>query len=157
MKRFFVLLIINIVLVMLQNSFFAELFGANSNPNLVLAFAFGLFFLDREDFYLMSGFLGGVLLDLFGFSIVGLSALVITGTLILFSYIRRYLFKGWLSNIVLVFVAQITYIALLSGSMSVTKPTFFSGISTMLISVVFYIITQNFGGYLGRPSSEYSS
>ena len=114
MKRFFSLLIINIFLVLLQNSFFSEIFGVALNPNLIVGFAFALFFLDREDLYLMSGFLGGILLDLFGFSIVGLSALVITGILILFNYIRRYLFKGWVSNIVLVILGQILYVTLLS-------------------------------------------
>jgi len=156
MKRFISLLGINLVLVLLQYSFFRELFGANYNPNLVLALAFTLFFLDQEDLYLMSGFIGGIVLDLFGFSIVGLSALVITGTLILFHYIRRYLFRGWLSNIVLVILGQIVYVTLLSGAFLVTRASLQSGVSTLLVAFLLYGIIRNYWGNLARIGTKYT-
>jgi hypothetical protein len=156
MKRFIILFALNIVLVLIQNSFLGELFGFSYSPNLVLALAYSLFFMDLNDLSLMSGFIGGLLLDLFGFSIVGLSALTITGTLVLFTYVKRYLFRGWTSNLVLVFLAQIVYINMLIGAGSLPRPVIISGLSTLVFSLGFYLLVQSFAGYLGKPGHEYS-
>ena len=115
MKKVLILLIVNIFLVLIQGSFLRELMGSAFMPNLVVAFAFAFFFADREDLALTSAFIGGLLQDLFGFSIVGISSLVIIGALIFFKFVKQYLFRGWMANFILVFLTQVLYVSVLLG------------------------------------------
>lgn len=155
MKKFLVITFVNILLVLLQSSFLRELVGPSNTPNLVLAFSFSLFFMDFEDMSLMSAFIGGLFLDFFGFSIVGLTPLIITGSLLLFTFVKRYLFRGWVSNVLLVFLAQIIYLGMISGVFSLNPPALYSATSTLLLSLVFYFINKSFSGFYGTSGYKF--
>lgn len=156
MKKFLIIVFVNILLVLLQTAFLRELVGASATPNLVLAFSFSLFFMDLENLSLMSAFVGGLLLDLFGFSIVGLTPLVITGSLVLVTFVKRYLFRGWISNLLLVFLAQLIYLGVISGAFSLDSTALYSSTTTLFLSLAFYLINQNFTWFFDQRGYRFS-
>lgn len=151
MKRFFAILFINLLLVLLQLSFFGELFGVGFLPNLVLALAISLVLNDSNDMALLSGFLGGLLLDLLGFNIVGVSSLSITvlsGILIL---IRRSVSKSWIVNIAYVIFAALIYDRAAGNSESFFSSSALSAsFVTLGVSVILYFAMRGILDYLKR-------
>lgn len=156
MKRVIFLIFINIVLVLFQSSMFSELFGVASNPNLVLAFAFALYFLDLDDMGIISAFIGGIWLDLFGFSIVGISSVTMVGSLLFFIYVKRYLFRGFASNIVSVIVSQSVYLLFLNGNVLNFSQYLKSGFYTTLSAIVIYYIFRKFSRYFFPSGYRFS-
>ena len=151
MKKVLILLIVNIFLVLIQGSFLRELMGSAFMPNLVVAFAFAFFFADREDLALTSAFIGGLLQDLFGFSIVGISSLVIIGALIFFKFVKQYLFRGWMANFILVFLTQVLYVSVLSGFSRPGGELLYTGISTLLFSIFLFLANEKVLSYFKKP------
>ena len=150
MRNFITLFSVNLILALLQSSFLRELVGVSFTPNLVIAFAASLFFMDLEDLSLMSALLGGIFLDFFGFSIVGLTPLIITGSLVLFTFVKKYLFRGWISNVVVVFLTQVVYMGLISGQFSSASSVLYSAFATFIFSIIFYFINQGFSEFYGE-------
>ena len=150
MKKVLILLIVNIFLVLIQGSFLRELMGSAFMPNLVVAFAFAFFFADREDLALTSAFIGGLLQDLFGFSIVGISSLVIIGALIFFKFVKQYLFRGWMANFILVFLTQVLYVSVLSGFSRPSGELLYTGISTLLFSILLFLANEKVLSYFKK-------
>lgn len=142
MRKFLILLIINIFLVLVQGSFLRELVGPALTPNLIIAFAFSLFFAEREDLALISAFMGGLLLDLLGFSIVGISPLLIIAGLIFYKFVKQYLFKGWFTNVALVFLTQIMYVNILSGFSQPKSELIYTGLSTLVFSILLLLANE---------------
>lgn len=147
---------INIILVLFQGSFLRELMGPELVPNLVLAFAYSLLFLGFEDISIMSIFIGGLFLDLFGFTIVGLSPLILTGGIILFRYIRKYLFRGFISNIVIVFLAELIHSFMILGLSHSFFSTWRLGLTTLIFGGIFFLINQKFKTFFGRAGYTFS-
>lgn len=104
MNKYFAILVINIILSLLQVSFFNEVFGAFINPNFVIAFAFSLLLLDEEDTSIYSAAVGGLLLDLVSFSTTGLFMLVYSVMLYILYLIRRYVFKNFWFQLIVIFI-----------------------------------------------------
>ncbi|MBT6401785.1 hypothetical protein HN803_08290 [candidate division WWE3 bacterium] len=156
MKKNLTVTFINIILVLIQGSFLRELMGPEIAPNLVIAFAYSLLFMGFEDISLTSIFMGGLFLDLFGFNIVGLSPLVLTGSLILFKYVKKYLFRGWLSNIVIVFLAELIYSFVIFGFSQGLFSTWRGALSTLIFSLIFYMLNQRFKNFFGRAGYSFN-
>lgn len=156
MKKVLTIILLNILLVLIQTSFLRELLGDFIAPNLVISFAYALLFMNFEDTSLMSIFIGGLLLDLFGFSIVGLSPLILTGTLILFRYIKKYLFRGWLSNLVLIFLAEAVYSNVILGFSQDFFSSWKVGISTLVFGLLFYFINLKFKDFFGKSGYTFT-
>ena len=150
MKKVLILLIINIFLVLVQGSFLRELVAAVLMPNLVIAFAFAFFFADREYLALTSAFIGGLLLDLFGFSIIGFSSLIIIASLIFFKFVKQYLFRGWVANLILVFLTQILYANILSGFSQTGHQLLYTGLTTLIFSILFLLINEKVLSYFKK-------
>ena len=110
MKKALLLLFINLILVLLQISFFGELLPSVYVPNLILSFSFAILFADLSDASYMSAFIGGLMLDLLTFGIIGVSSLTFVGFLFLFSFVRRYVSKNVLTNSLGVVVLQSIYV-----------------------------------------------
>ncbi len=150
MKKILILLVVNIFLVLIQVSFLRELVGPVLMPNLVIAFAFAFFFADREDLALTSAFIGGLLLDLFWFSIIGFSPLIIIASLIFFKFVKQYLFRGWVANLILVFLTQVIYSNILSGFSQTSQQSFYTGLTTLIFSILFLLINEKILSYFKK-------
>ncbi len=145
MKHYIFITLINIILVMIQISFFYRLFGRSLNPNLITALAFSLFFWGAYDKALFSALIGGIFLDLMGFGTVGLSAIILITCLLLAFYIKKYMFKGWTTQILNLFIASAIYSVLIGfHNFSFDIKTVFSGLLTVAISLIFYGVLRNY-------------
>ena len=157
MKKFFILFFVNLVLVLLQLSFFGELFSGSFVPNLVLALAFALAFSELADFGKMSALAGGLLLDLLGFNIIGFSPTVIISCLIIYDLIRRNVSKNVILSSFVVIISSLVYDKLLGIS-----PTFFApqAIKSALVTFaawgIFYLLTSNISTYLAKSGYKIS-
>lgn len=152
MKRVIAFIIINLILVLIQESFLGNLLGTFT-PNLVLAFAFSFLILNLDDIGFMNAFIGGVLLDLFGFETIGLSSLVFVGSLMMYFFIRKYLFRGWIFTIFSSFVVNILYLYVVSGFSASSRLLINSSASTALFAMFFFFSIRNLSGYF--DNSEY--
>lgn len=141
MRRYLHLFIVNLMLALLQTSFFAEFVGGGFNPNLVLAFAFGLLFVEKDSLSLISAFMGGLILDFLGFSPVGLSSLLFVLCLELVIFIRQHVFRGWILNFLSVYLTAIVF-GLFSAfpKIILVDGEFVGGIFTLVASFIFYLL-----------------
>ncbi|HLC93811.1 MAG TPA: hypothetical protein VJG85_02225 [Patescibacteria group bacterium] len=105
MKKYLVIFFVNIVLVLFQNSFLFVFLGGEANPNLILAFAFSLLLLDKSEEALFSAFVGGLLIDLLGFTMPGLSSLVFLLAIYIGLFIKKYLFKSWVLQLIVLMLS----------------------------------------------------
>lgn len=145
MKHYILIILINIILAIVQVSFFYRLFGRTLNPNLIAAFAFSFFFWGIYDKGFFSALIGGIFLDLMGFSSVGLSALILIMGLLLAFYIKKYIFKGWTTQILSLFITTISYSSLLGfPNFYFDLKTVISALITVVISLIFYWTFKSF-------------
>ena len=146
MKHYIFIILINIILGTLQISFFYRIFGGSLNPNLVAAFAFSLFFsgalafqAKRAERAYLSALVGGIFLDLMGFGTVGASSFILITCLLLAFYVKKYIFKGWATQILSLFITSIVYtVAIGLPNFYFDPKIIFSSIVTVVISVIFY-------------------
>jgi len=151
MKKALLLLFINLILVLLQISFFGELLPSVYVPNLILSFSFAILFADLSDASYMSAFIGGLMLDLLTFGIIGVSSLTFVGFLFLFSFVRRYVSKNVLTNSLGVVVLQSIYVWFILGFKAIgISKLLISGVVTLLAVFMFQFILKGFLDYLGR-------
>ncbi len=94
MKKYVIITGVNIVLTILQLSFFPEVLGVWYSPNLVLALSLALLFRDQLEAAMFCGFVGGLFLDFLSFTPAGLSSLTICASVFCVYLGRRYLFRG---------------------------------------------------------------
>lgn len=146
MKKILYLFLINLVLVLFQTSFFSEIFGINLNPNLILAFGFAFMFVNQEEEGRTSLLIGGILLDLLSFSTVGLSSLTMLVLFELSILVRKYLARGILTQLLVIFVSTILY-SVTTGikypHLAEYAPLLWLSFFTTLFSLVFYLIEDN--------------
>lgn len=146
MKKFGGLFFANLILVLIQQAFFGELFGLGYTPHIALALTFALFVTVEMETTLLSGLLCGVLTDLLGTGPVGLSAVFCVSYLLFVAYIKKRFIKGAVVNII-AFVAFSCLYDLLGSFSSVTVVFNVILVRALLglISLgVFYFIIQRF-------------
>ncbi|MBI2414240.1 hypothetical protein HYV31_00135 [candidate division WWE3 bacterium] len=144
MKNILILVFINLMLVLFQDSFLANLLTFDFVPTLLLALSFGFILSDKEDLSYKSAFIGGLLSDFLDFRIVGESSLILVVCLFLFSLFRRYVSKNIISNFVGVFVVNSIFLFLTASVSSISIYNYITnGILTFLTSVIFYFFIQS--------------
>ena len=157
MKKFLTIFFMNLVLVLLQLSFFGELFEGAFTPNLVLAFGFALTFGSLANSAKVSVLIGGLLLDLLGFNLVGHSSTVIIACMIMYDFIRRNVSKNVLLSAAAVFLSSLVYDKLLGMSPSLFfVQSQISALVTLAISGIFYFLINNVLTYLTRSGYGFS-
>lgn len=102
------------VFALIQVAFLPEFLIGARTPNLVMAFAFAVLIMDVQDDALLTAFIGGLFLDFLGFSVPGLSSLIMVGFLGVAFFVRKYVFRAWWSVGVLVFVSHFAYVLILN-------------------------------------------
>ena len=135
MKRAFTIVVINIILVLIQVSFFPALSNNLFIPNLILALSLTLFFLDKTSAAFISAFSGGLLLDLLATSVVGVSLIYIVGLVTGLSYTKRFLYKNTFVKMVLVFLSALLYLVVVT-SLNASFPRML--VASSLATLVFY-------------------
>ncbi len=148
MKKYIIIIATTLMLALLQLSFFSELLGNGLSPDLLLAFAFALLFLDLKEEAYFAGFIGGLFLDLLGFSIVGSSSVLYVCSLVLFSVIQRFVSKGWFTKA----LGFLLFSYLLSSLKSDVMPwTQLSGsILSLVVNTLFVSFVKKFMVYFRK-------
>jgi rod shape-determining protein MreD len=134
MRKYFIVTIVNIILIFLQESFLVELFGVAFNPNLVIALGFSLVLVDEDDLALFSVLIGGLFLDLLSTGIIGLSSLVLVLLLYMAIQARKTIYRGVFTQLIFVVITAIIYKILANYPPIVYERTlFYSGIYTSVL------------------------
>ncbi len=124
------------LLVLIQTSFLNVFFGPVLNPNLIIALPFALMLAGKSDYSLFSALIGGLLFDLQGHGLLGLSPLLMVTLLYAISYSRKYVFKGRLVQIILIFAAFVIYTVVLS---SYSPVVFLNALSTLIACLLLHL------------------
>jgi len=140
LKNILILTGITLLLVLLQGSLFQTLFGARYNPNLIIALSFTFFYAGKDELAQITGFVGGLFLDVLGFSIIGISPLLIVGFLLIFSFVRRHLTRGWVLNLFGVCASTFVYLVLVHGGASNLNFSYLSSLTTLVTSLILYVL-----------------
>lgn len=141
----------NLILSLLQTSFFGELVGNVFVPNLILAFSFALMFKDLKNLSLMSAFIGGLIIDFLSFNIVGISPLVLVGSLYIFSIVRRHLSKDWPVSFLVHSLSLFVYDLLLGNLKPIMYKKYLIFLVLMFgVSLLFYTLVVGVANYLRR-------
>lgn len=145
MKKILLLLFINFILALFQSSFFFEIFGSISAPNLILAFSISLIALNRTNTSLQSAFVGGLLLDLFTFNVIGSSSVLIIALIYISLYIQNYLFRGLYISILSLFVSSILYNLFITFNFNQNVfQLIYGGILTCIFGLIFFYINKTY-------------
>ncbi len=148
MKKYVILSMINIVLVLFQLSFFPKLVGNALAPNLVLAFAFTFLLYGGLGFALFTAFFGGLLVDLLSFSHIGVSPLILCLLLMLTKIVRKHLIRNDS------FFGAFVYLSFVLYAILVQFPKFEFGpgllMNSLASTVVFLIFSSAVGKYMKR-------
>ena len=142
MKRVLLLFVVNLVLVLIQTSLFLELFGARFNPNLVLAFALVLFAYNKTATALLSCLIGGVLIDLSGVGILGLTPFIFVILMLILSYARQHLFRSFILKIIASLVFPFVYSSVINfGNEVDIALAWLSSFTTLIAFLLLYTIS----------------
>lgn len=148
MKKYLTIVFTTLILALLQLSFFSELLGNGLAPDLLLAFCFALLFLGLKEEALFAGFVGGLFLDLLGFSIVGSSAVLYVASLVLYSVMERFVSRGWLTK-ALGFLFFSYMISSLKSDVVFAMQSFGS-LFSLFVNVLFTSMVKRIMSYFGR-------
>ena len=107
MRKIILLVILNIVFTLFQESFLLEFFGSVINPNLILCLGYAYFFANDTQGALISLLLGGFFIDMSGTGIVGITSVIMILVLLFSIFVRRSLFKGAGIQALLIIVATV--------------------------------------------------
>lgn len=141
MRKATVLIILNLILVIIQESFFLELFGPSLNISLILALAFGYFLSNQEKEALDSALFGGLVIDLVNPNIIGLSSLLFVVLLLIAGVIKRYFFKGFGFQLVVVVLSVCIYKLVISyPKIHFAQELVISGIMTFILSFMLHLL-----------------
>jgi rod shape-determining protein MreD len=140
-KKYIWLVFVIIILVLFQTSFFNVILGVELNPNLILAFAFSLLFINSVKEGMFAAFAGGVLLDLLGFSVIGLSAVLFILFLYIGVLITKYVFNNWFSQLAIVIFSALIYNIAINFDRAFITPSVLLGafITALLVLIFNYV------------------
>jgi rod shape-determining protein MreD len=143
MKKTLILLLINLILVLIQMAFLTELFNKTVVPNLILVL--GVYFLLKGDLVtgLKSVFIGGILIDALNYTHMGTSALILVAGLYLMSFIRKTIFKGFLSDSVIIILISYIYMQIMViKTAAFNVSSILGAVLTALISFVMFSLLK---------------
>ena len=153
-KRFLTVFILVFVLSITQTSFFNELLGITYNPNIVLALAFALLLADQFELSMFAGLIGGFLIDLTGFGVIGISSLSFVIVLLISHLIKRYVFKSFAFQMFVIFgLGLMLKLIAFKGGGGFWELNLVSVLLTILMTLIFYSVTQYL--ILREMKSEY--
>ena len=107
MKRITYVIVATMIISIFQTSFFYGILGASFNPSLVLAFTFSLLLMDEDELSMISAFVGGLFMDMLTFWVIGTYTLSFTMILYGLYLFRKYIFKNFTIQMVLIYFAFI--------------------------------------------------
>lgn len=94
MRKYLILFIASLILVLIQTSFFLEIFGPKINPNIVYALGFAFLFANKKKYAYRTALISGIMLDLLSFNTVGFSSLFMLISFHISKYIQGKILKG---------------------------------------------------------------
>jgi len=136
MKKVLFLTLVNLILIIFQDYFFIEFFGAGLIPNFVLSLSFAFLVLDLGEAALTSALLGGLIIDLFGIGIIGQNTLIFVLIILIANLLRTYISKMLILQIILLIIATVIY----KGSLSFA--VVYSGFLNVLLMFVFITLIK---------------
>ena len=147
MNRYLIILIANILLSLFQTSFLNELFGTYLNFNLILAFSFSFLLLDEDELSVFSAFTGGLMLDMLSLGFVGSYAMFLTISLYISYLVKRYIFKSFVFQLILVFIFSVLYKSFMfylngGGIVVINIYLLISHLGTTFFASVFYLLNS---------------
>lgn len=144
-KNFLFLLLINLILGLLQVNVFPEIVGNFLYVNFIFSLGFALLLLDRTQDAYMSILLGGLIVDLLGVDIIGLSTFVMMLLLVLTFYISRFFFRGRAFKMLLIFTSNVIFnFFVLQPHFSFNGQLFVSGTLNLIVVFITYLVLQMF-------------
>ncbi len=143
-KKYIGLTFLIITLVIFQTSFFSVFFTDGLNPALVISLIFAFFLLDRTNYALFSALVGGLTLDLLGFSLVGSSPLIFVSLVFASLLVRKYILKNLFSQSVLCVISFLIYTSIITYPNKLDFVTVIWGaILTLLCSYLISYLLSN--------------
>jgi rod shape-determining protein MreD len=145
-KNYLVITIFLFILVLFQTSFFSEIFGRFLNPNLVIALVFAYLVMDKAQEAFFSAFVGGLLLDISGNTIVGLSSLILVSIIIFTLLAKKLVQKGGILLTVILLIAFPVYTMIINyPNYIISLGLLIGALSTLLTGYIFYLIIRSVG------------
>jgi len=144
-KNFFVLLMINLMLGLLQINVFPEFVGKTFYINFIFSLGFALLLLDRTQDAYVSTLIGGLIVDMLGVDIIGLSTFIMLLLLVSTFYASRLFFRGKSFKMLLILIANMLFnFIVLHPHFSFNGQLFVSGILNLVVVFITYLILQMF-------------
>ncbi len=141
MRKYLFITIINLVIILLQESFSWEFFGQTMNPSFIIAISFAFLMIDDHPGALFSAFIGGLWLDLVGVGIVGLSSFALVLLLAVSLWIKKSMVGAIWFQATLIVGATIIFKLIISyPELIYSWKLFFSAVLSSIISLGFYYI-----------------
>jgi len=141
MRKYLFITVLNLIIILIQESFSWEFFGNALNPNFIIAICFAFIIIDDHQGALYSAFIGGLWLDLAGVGVVGLSSFTLVFLLALAIWVKRVLFKGTWFQVLMVIASTIIFKLVMNyPDLTYSWKLFFSGLLGALVSLGFYLI-----------------
>jgi cell shape-determining protein MreD len=151
MKKILILIVSNLILALMQLSFFPNLISVQIN--LVLALSMAFFMIGSNKASIQSAFVGGLILDLFGIDVIGISPLVFILFIMIFNFVRNHTFNSWYFNLFLVFLASISYTNVMSLPIILfNKNVIIEGIGSTIVCGLFYLFLLRYRGLIESSS-----
>lgn len=145
-KDYLIITFIIFILALFQTSFFAEVFGNSLNPNLILVLVFAFLFMDKTQEALFSTFVGGLLLDTLGNSIMGLSSLLLVCAVLLTLFAKKFVQESKYFQGILLLGSYLVYAVVINlNNPVITFKLFIGAFLTLLLAYVSYVFMKNLG------------
>ncbi|MFA6981828.1 MAG: hypothetical protein WC243_02295 [Patescibacteria group bacterium] len=112
MKKVVTLFFIDLILILLQKSFFPVFFDYRYYIDLYLAFTMALFLEEKETEAFVSALVGGLLADVLGMGLVGVSSFVVTSLLLVLRFTKRFFYRNWPLRVAFALLVFYIYVAI---------------------------------------------
>ncbi len=150
MRKYVLITIFSLVVVLIQESFSWEFFGQAINPSIVIAICFAFLMVDDHLGALFSALIGGLWLDLVGVGIVGVSSFALVILLALAVWVKNSMLRAiWVQAVLVIGVTIIFKLIISYPELTYSWKVFFSGVLSSIISLGFhYILSRTKHRYL---------
>jgi hypothetical protein len=143
-------MLISIVFVILETSFFSVIFGNEVNPNVIIAFCFAYLVLDELDSALLSAIVFGTAYDIFSLNLIGVTPVFLVLTIYLTYILERNILRGrryyYLVLPFATYFYSIIHLRYLYFSQNLAIGIFL----TFLLCLFFTFVISNYSGYKSK-------
>lgn len=144
-KKHLLLTFTLVILGLFQTSFLFELFG-EVNPNIILALVFAFLYASKTEDALFSAFVGGLIIDLMTSNILGISSLALVVFTLAAGLVRKYAASNMFSQSIMCISTALLYSVVTNFNVKLNfSGVLFSSTLTLLVSIVIYLVVNNFG------------